>query len=118
MATDTKYLHDRSVLALLTMNSILAVSGILLILFKLDASKGSNYIIQFRSGVGIGEFKSGSALDMSGFIFFMLLSFGVSILISTRCYNERRRLALSVLMMTSLLILLAIIVSDALLVLR
>lgn len=118
MATDSKYLHDRSVLALLTVNSILLVSGILLILFKLDASKGSSYIIQFRSGVGIGEFKTGSALDMSSFIFFMVLAFALSIVLSTRSYQERRRIALSVLMMTSLLILLAIIVSDALLVLR
>ncbi len=118
MSTDSKYLHDRSVLALLTVNSILMVSGILLILFKLDASKGSGYIIQFRSGVGIGEFKTGSSLDMSSFIFFMALTFAISVVISTRSYHERRRVALSVLMMTSLLILLAIIVSDALLVLR
>lgn len=118
MTTPTKYFHDRSVLALLALNSILLILGILLVLFRLDASKGSNYIIQYRAGVALGEYKTGSGLDMSSFIFFLAITFALSVLISMRSYHERRYIALSVLMMTSLLSLLAIIVSEALLVLR
>jgi hypothetical protein len=74
MATPTKYFHDRAVLLFLTINSILLVVGILLVLFRLDSSKGNGYILQFRAGVGIGEYKTGSAYDMSSFIFFLIIT--------------------------------------------
>ena len=118
MSDSTKYLHDRSILLLLAINAILLVVGVLLVLSRLDAGKGSGYFIQYRANVGIGEFKTGSSLDMSGFIFFMLINLGLAILISVRSYHERRHIAIATLMMTGLLGLLAIIVSDALLVLR
>lgn len=118
MTTPTKYFHDRSVLVLLAINSVLLVVGVLLVLFRLDASKGSAYIIQYRSGVAIGEYKTGSGLEMSSFIFFLAITYALAILISVRSYHERRQIALAVLMMTSLLSLLAIIVSEALLGLR
>ena len=118
MTTPTKYFHDRSILVLLAINSILLVLGVLLVLFRLDASKGSSYVIQYRAGVALGEYKTGSGLDMSSFIFFLAVTFAFSVLISMRSYHDRRNISLAVLMMTSLLSLLAIIVSEALLVLR
>ncbi len=118
MAIPTKFFHDRTILILLIINSILLVVGSLLVLFRLDASKASGYIIQYRSGVGIGEFKTGSGLDMAGFVFFLMVAFALSFIISIRSYNERRNIALTVLILTSLLSLLTIMVSDALLVLR
>lgn len=118
MTTPTKYFHDRSVLLLLALNSVLLVVGVLLVLFRLDTSRGSNYFIQYRANVGIGEFKTGNSLDMSGFIFFQIITFAFALLISIRSYQARRHIALFVLMMTTLLSVLTIYVSNALLVLR
>lgn len=115
MTTPTKYFHDRTVLLLLALNSILVITGILLVLFQLDSSKGNTYYIQFRGVSSSGEFKTGNAFDMSSFALFFLVSFGVSLLISTRIYHERRNLALSALIMTSILAVFAIVVSGSLL---
>lgn len=115
MTTPTKYFHDRSVLLLLAVNSILVITGILLVLFQLDSSKGNTYYIQFRGVSSSGEFKTGNAYDMSSFVLFFLISFAVSLLISTRIYHQRRNLALSALAMTGILALFAIVVSGSLL---
>lgn len=113
--TPTKFFHDRSVLPLIALNSILTITGILLVLFQLDSSKGNTYYIQFR-GVSIsGEFKTGNALDMSSFVVFFLANFFVSLIISTRVYSERRNLALSSLIMAVILAIFAIVVSGSLL---
>ena len=119
MTTPTKYFHDRSVLLLLTLNSLLVITGILFVLLHLDASKGTAYIIQCRMcDTAAHEFKGGSALDMSGFIFFLLITFGFSLLISKRIYNQRRHIALTILVMTSLLAIFGLLVSYSLFTLR
>jgi len=119
MTTPTKFFHDRSILLLLIINSIITVTGVLFVLFHLDASKGSTYIVQCRMcDTAAHEFQGGSAFDMSSFIFFMLISFVLSLLISRRVYNERRTLSLSVLVMCGLLGIFALIVSYSLFSLR
>lgn len=115
----TKYFHDRTVLLLLIINSVIVITGVLFVLFHLDASKGSAYIIQCRlCDTAAHEFKGGSALDMSSFIFFFLITFGFSVLISRRVYNERRHMALALLVMSGLLGIFATIVSYSLFSLR
>lgn len=119
MTTPTKYFHDRSVLLLLTLNSLLVVTGILFVLLHLDSSKGTAYIIQCRlCDTAAHEFKGGSAFDMTGFIFFLLITFGFSLFISRRIYNERRHVALAIMMMTSVLAIFALLVSYSLFTLR
>lgn len=115
MNTPTKFFHDRSVLLLLAVNSILVITGILLVLFQLDSTKGNTYYIQFRGVSASGEFKTGNAYDMSSFILFFLITFGVSLLISTRVYHHRRNVAVSILMMMAILSVFAIVVSGSLL---
>jgi hypothetical protein len=117
--TPTKFFHDRVVLLLMIINSVITITGVVFILFHLDASKGSAYIIQCRlCDTAAHEFKSGSVLDMSGFILFLLLNFGMSIFIGRRIYTERRYLALSLLTSASILALFAVIVSYSLFSLR
>jgi hypothetical protein len=115
MTTPTKYFHDRSILLFLALNSVLTITGILLVLFQLDSSKGNTYYIQFRGVSASGEFKTGNAFDMSGFILFFAVTFLFSLLISKRIYGERRSLALGGLIMTSILAIFAIVVSGSLL---
>ena len=117
--TPTKFFHDRVVLLLMIINSIVTITGIVFILFHLDASKGSAYIVQCRlCDTAAHEFKSGSAFDMSGFIVFLALSFGMSIFISRRIYAERRYLALALLASAGVLSIFAVIVSYSLFSLR
>ena len=115
----TKYFHDRTILLLLIINSVIAVTGVLFVLFHLDASKGSAYIIQCRlCDTAAHEFKGGSAFDMSAFIFFLLITFGFSLFISRRVYNERRHVSIALLVMSGLLGIFTIIVSYSLFSLR
>ncbi|CAN5449741.1 hypothetical protein BH10PAT3_BH10PAT3_4300 [soil metagenome] len=119
MTTPTKYFHDRAVLLLLIINSVIVITGVIFVLFHLDASKGSAYIIQCRlCDTAAHEFKGGSALDMSSFILFLLATFGLSLFISRRVYNERRHVALAILATTGLLAIFAFIVSYSLFSLR
>ncbi len=54
------YFHDRTVLALLGVNTILVLFVVLFILLKIDPAQGSTHIVQYRANLGIGRFKPGS----------------------------------------------------------
>lgn len=118
MTIPKKYVHDKTVLLLLGVNIILLLTGILLVLFKMDSGRGSGYIIEYRSSLSIGDFKTGSAFNMLGFVFFLAATFAIDVLLSIRIYAVRRHVAVAVLSMGIVLSLLTIIVSNALLVLR
>jgi hypothetical protein len=118
MTIPSRYFHNRSILLLLIINSILVVTGSLLILFRLDSNTTTNYIIEYRANLGIGEYEIGSALDIAGFVFFLLINFTLCILISLRTFLVRRHVAVMILAVSALLSLLTIIVSNALMALR
>lgn len=118
MTIPNRYFHNRSVLLLLIINSALVLLGTVLILFRLDSGTTTNYIIEYRANYGIGEYQRGFALDMAGFIFFMLINFGISIFLSLRTFTIRKHVAVVVLAICSLINVMTIIVSSALMALR
>jgi hypothetical protein len=118
MAIPKGYFHDRLILLLLTVNSFLVVLGSLLILLRLDPGRNEGYIVQNRTNLGISAYKIGHASDLVAFIFFMILILVINIVLSVRVYPIHRQFAVTALAMGLLLISLAIIVSNALLVLR
>lgn len=118
MTIPSRYFHNRSILLLLIINTILVITGCLLVLFRLDSNTNSSYIIEYRANLGIGDWNLGSALDIAGFIFFLLINFTLCVLISLRTFVVRHHIAVSVLAISSLLSLLTIIVSNALMALR
>lgn len=89
----------------------------LLVLLRLDTSH-STYIIQYRSDAVINAFKSGSSFDLLSFVFFGFIIFILNTVISLRAYLIHRQLAIVSLGLGTLLLALALIVSNALLVLR
>lgn len=97
---------------------VLVLIGTLLILFRLDSGTTTNYIIEYRANYGIGEYKRGFALDVAGFIFFLLVNFAVCVFLSLRTFLIRKNVAITILAICSLLNLLTIIVSNALMALR
>jgi hypothetical protein len=118
MATSKKYFRDHLVLLLLSVNTFLAIAGSIFILLRLSTSHGNSYIIQYRSNLGINDFKTGSVVDLLGFIAFAALVLAVHTALSLRAYHIHRQLAIAILSLGILLLVLAIIISNALLVLR
>jgi hypothetical protein len=110
------YLHDRKVLLLLSINVFLALLVIVSVLFRLEGSATSGgYIVQYRPSLGISAFKTGSSAALYAFIAFAILVVGLHTSLSMRLYGPRKKLAVTVLGMGSLLLVLALIVSNALL---
>lgn len=117
MVVPKQYLHDRFILLLASVNVFLTVLLSILTTLRLDTSH-SSYIVQYRSNAEINAFKSGSSSELFSFIFFGLIVLIIHLTISMKVYRIHRQLAIIVLALGMLLLVLAIIVSNALLVLR
>lgn len=117
MATPKKYFHDHLVLVLLSINIFLAVAGSIFILLRLSTSHGTGFIVEYRS-LGINNFKTGSVVDLLSFVAFAGLALVTHFMLSMRAYKIHRQLAIAILSLGILLLTLAIIISNALLILR
>ncbi|HSW65897.1 MAG TPA: hypothetical protein VLI54_02040 [Bacillota bacterium] len=114
-----KYLHDKLILLLVSGNIFLSFLCAVLIFLRLNIGQGSDgYIVQYRSNLGISAFKTGSITELLSFACFALLIAAIGIILSIRTYPIRRELSVAVLSSGALLLLLAIIVSNALMVLH
>jgi hypothetical protein len=118
MASTKKYFHDHLVLLLLSVSVFLAVFGSIFTLVRLGTGHGTGYIVQYRSSLGINAFEKGGLTDILSLVFFAAIVLVVGIAISLRAYRIHRQLALAMLSLTVLLLLLAVIISNALLALR
>jgi len=117
MPVPQKYIHDRTVLLLLSINAFLSVLVSLLILLRLDLGRGTGYIVQYRSNLGLNSFKSGPSTAITSFILFSLVVMVFHTVLSMRVYHLRRHFSIIILGLGTLLLLLALIVSNALLIL-
>jgi hypothetical protein len=74
--------------------------------------------VQYRSNLGLDAFKTGSVSGLLSFVGFAVLTPVIHTLLSLRTYAIHRQLAIVILALGVLLLVLAIIVSNALLILR
>ena len=118
MATSKKYFQDHFVLLLLSINTFLAIAGIIFILLRLSSSHGNGYIVQYRPNLGINSYQTGSVLELISFIIFGLLIMFINTSLSYRLYKIHRQLSIVILSLGILLLVLTIIISNALLLLR
>jgi len=118
MTIPSRYFHNRSILLLLIINTILLTIGVVLILFRIDSSRGGNYIVEYRANSGIDQYKVGQSGDIISFIVFLFINVILFTLISLRTFAIRRHVAVVCLVLSALLSLLTIIVSNALLAIR
>lgn len=118
MIIPKKYLHDRLILLLVSVNAFLAMLVSLWVLLKLDSGRSAGYIVQYRSNLGISALKTGDASELVAFIFFALMVLGIHVVLSIKAYTIRREVSVFILGLGALLLILAFIVSNALLVLR
>jgi hypothetical protein len=112
------YFHDRVVLGLQAVNTVLVLFVVLFILLRIDPAASSSPIVQFRSNLGIGAFKSGSVNEFRVFALFAAVQYVFSFLLSIRLYSHRRHLATMILGLTTFLLILCAVVSNALLLQR
>jgi hypothetical protein len=119
MPMPKKYLHDKLILLLVSGNIFLAFLSAILIFLRLNIGQGSDgYIVQYRSNLGISAFKTGSINGIIAFAAFAALVLLINVGLSIRTYRIRRELAVAVLIAGILMLILAIIVSNALMVLH
>lgn len=120
MQIPKKYLHDKLILSLVSITAFLAIACILLILLRFGAGGGGSagYIVQYRANLGISAFKTGDVINILSFAVFAAMTAIITIIFSSRLYTIRRELSITVLALGMLILVLAIIVSNALLVLR
>ncbi len=118
MQVPKRYFHDRLVLLLLSVNTFLAILSSVLILLRMDTSRADSYIVQYRSNLGLSAFKTGGSSTFYSFILFSLMTLIFSVLLSMRVYPFHKQFAIAVLSLSLVLLVLALIVSNALLVLR
>lgn len=118
MDVPKKYIHDRLILLLITINGFLALITTVLILLRLGSGHADGYFIQYRANLGLNAYKVGSFVNLLSFIVFSILVLVFHTLISVRTYQGRREVAVVVLAFGTLLLALTLIVSNALLTLR
>lgn len=112
-----RFFHDRFILFLLTVNAFLTIVSIAVILLRLGGSQGS-YIQSFRSNLGLSSIMIGGVGDIISFALFALGIFAVHIFLAIEFYKLRKVSAWVVMVLTTLLLILNLIVSNALLDLR
>lgn len=114
MELSKKFLHDRLILLLITLVTILLVIGVSLVLLRFDLSKNPTTIVSYRPNISGASYQSGKPIDIYSLAAFMLLSAAASIVLSVRVYAARRAVAVFILASCVLLLLMATIVANAL----
>jgi hypothetical protein len=119
MPESQKYLHDKLILLLVSGNLFFAFLCTVLIFLRLNLGQGGEgYIVEYRSNLGISAFKTGSLTGILSFVVFSILTVVMGMALSMRAYKIKRELAIAILGSGVLLLLLATIVSNALVVLH
>jgi hypothetical protein len=112
-----KYLHDRLVLLLLSLNAFAALFAIAWVGLKLVGGRSAGYIVQYRQHL-FSTFKTGSVSQLWSFVAFAIVVAVLSLFLSARVYRIRRQLSLAILALGLLLEIMTLIVANALLALR
>lgn len=118
MSTPRRYLHDRLILLLLSIDGFLVVLTSIVMLLRLDTARAGGYIVQYRSNLGLSAFKTGDSLDLLAFIVFAVTVFIINLIISVKIYPVRRSIAVAALALCLILLIFGLRISFALLDLR
>jgi len=125
MANTKHFLQDQRVLLLVSINAFMALLSVALVVLKLISSQGkTTFVTQFRSQPNAVDFVTGgvgfngTALDMVSFVVATLGFTLIGILLAYRVHALNRQLAVVTLVLTSVLLLFLIAVSNILLGLR
>jgi hypothetical protein len=114
MELPKKFLHDRMVLALVTLIAAFVVIGVSVVSLRFDVSKNPTTIVSYRPNISGSSYQSGKPVDIYSLAVFMVVIAVVAVSVSARTYNVRRSISIFMLSSTIFLLILATIVSNAL----
>ena len=114
MEIPKKFLHDRLVLLLITVMSILVVIGISIVLLRFDVSRNPTTIVSYRPNVSGTQYISGKPIDIYSLAVFMIFTAAAAVIISSHIYAAKRQAALFLLSSTVFLLILSMIVANSL----
>lgn len=108
-----KYFHDRFVLLVLTVNAFIAIVTVVSILLRLGDTSGS-YIQAFRSNLGLNAYQVGDVGQIVSFAVFAVAVLAGQFVLSLKFYAIRKHAAWLIMLLGTLLLVLSLIVSNAL----
>ena len=111
-----KYFQNRVILLLISINVFLALLVTVLIFLRMDTSS-TEQIIQYRSNLGLNAFKTGSVYDILSFAVFSVGITAFNLFLSYRVFHIRQHFSIMILGLGVLLLTLALIISNALIIL-
>lgn len=117
MHTPKKYFHDRLVLLLLTSLIFFTALTIILIVLNTGGERNEGYIVQYRPTLGLQAFEKGSVLNILSFAVFAGFISVFHTYLSIKTYLIRRNLSVAILALGLLLVILALVISNSLLLL-
>ncbi len=115
MATPRRFIHDRVVLLLLSVNTFFAALISILVTFALTGGTETVYVIEHRPSLGLSANQIGTRAQMTSLIVFVAFILIFNTILGARTYPLRRNFAVIILAMGTLLILMAGIISSFLL---
>ncbi len=118
MTIPKRYLDDKAILLLLSANSSLTILTIVWVLLRLDTSNTDGYWVQYRADQGLDALSRGGMGEFVGFVLFSVFVLVFHSFLSMKVYHLRRHFAVAILGMGTLLLVLSLIISSALLFLR
>lgn len=114
MEFSKKFLHDRTILILVTSVAALVVIGVSVVLLRFDVSKNPTTIVAYRQNITGSSYQSGKPIDIYLMAVYMLLTAAGAVFLSAKLYLARRSAAVFVLASGAFLLALSTIVANAL----
>ncbi len=114
MEVSKKFLHDRVVLLLISLITLLVVVGVSVVVLRFDVSKNPTTIVAYRPNISGASYQSGRPIDIYSLAVYMILTSGIGVFLSMRTYRVRHSISIFILASTALLLILATIVANSL----
>lgn len=118
MEISREFLHDRVVLILTTIMSVLTVIGVSIVFLRFDAAKSATTTIAYRQNVAGIVYQPGKPIDIYLLAVFMLATAIGGLVLANHIYPARRSVSIFVLGSADFLLVLAAIVANSLILLQ
>lgn len=114
MEIPKNYLHDRLVLLLITVVSILTVIGVCIVLLRFDPSRNPTTIVGYRPNISGTIYQPGRTIDIYTLAIYMVFTAAAAIFLAAKTYHVRRFVSVFVLTSSIFLLILSTIVANSL----
>jgi hypothetical protein len=114
MEISKNFLHDRIVLALITLISLLVVVGVSVVVLQFDVSKNPTTIVAYRPNISGASYQSGKPIDIYSMAIYIIVTAALGVFLSAKIYKIRHYLSIFLLVSTVFLLILATIVANSL----